>query len=231
MSRFVRAALAAAAVLAFAAPAATAHESSPKYQSFYDGTRPAVPGLHAEVLGYDNQYELVNQTGKTVVVYGYDGEPYARILANGTVEVNQRSPAYYLNQDRYGAVKVPASANANAPPLWRVQDQSNRFVWHDHRMHWMAHTIPPQVKDQHRRTTIFHYAIPVRVSGRPADITGTLVWLGTPKGFPVGAIIALIVIALLGIGFVVFVRRRRALAAAGGAPAGSAGGEASKEAW
>ena len=228
MSRFARVALCAAALLALSASSAVAHDTSPKYQSFYNGTKPNVSGVQAQVLGFDNQYEIVNPSHKTIVIYGYNGEPYARILPDGTVEVNTRSPAYYLNQDRFGAVKVPASANGNAAPQWKVQDKSNRFVWHDHRMHWMAHTLPPQVKDQHKRTTIFKYAIPVRVNGQPANITGTLVWLGTPKGFPIGAVIALVAVALLGLAFVLFVRRRRALAAS---PSTPVGGKAEKEAW
>ncbi len=228
MSRFARVALCAAALLALSASSAVAHDTSPKYQSFYNGVKPNVSGVQAQVLGFDNQYEIVNPAHKTIVIYGYNGEPYARILPDGTVEVNTRSPAYYLNQDRFGAVKVPASANGNAVPQWKVQDQSNRFVWHDHRMHWMAHTLPPQVKDQHKRTTIFKYAIPVRVDGQPANITGTLVWLGTPKGFPIGAVIALVAVAVLGLAFVLFVRRRRALATS---PSTPVGGKAEKEAW
>lgn len=144
MSRFARVALCAAALLALSASSAVAHDTSPKYQSFYNGVKPNVSGVQAQVLGFDNQYEIVNPAHKTIVIYGYNGEPYARILPDGTVEVNTRSPAYYLNQDRFGAVKVPASANGNAVPQWKVQDQSNRFVWHDHRMHWMAHTLPPR---------------------------------------------------------------------------------------
>jgi hypothetical protein len=220
MSRFWRAVLGVGLLLAVVAPPATAHET-PKYQSVFDGIKPAVPGLKAQVLGFDNQYELVDRTGKTVVIYGYKHEPYARILRDGTVEVNQRSPATYLNQDRFGTTPVPASANPNAPPLWKVEDKSGRFTWHDHRMHWMSHGLPPQVKDKHKRSKIFDYSIPLSVDGKPERLTGTLFWRGTPKGIPFAAIVAFVLIAFAALTFVLVVRRRRLR---------SAGGVSSKEA-
>ena len=201
------------------APAA-AHQSSPKYVSVFDGIKPGIPGLKAEVLGFDNQYQLINQTHKTVIVYGYNGEPYGRIQPDGTVEVNQRSPATYLNEDRFANVTVPKSAHPKAPPVWKVQDKTGRFIWHDHRMHWMAHTVPSQVKDQHKKTKIFGYSIPLSVNGQRTNVTGTLFWRGTPKGIPAGAIGALVAVLLAAIAFVWLVRRRRRTAG-DAAPAGS----------
>jgi len=209
MSRFLRAALLVVPLLALVAPPAAAHEGSPKYKSVFEGIQPGIPGLKAEVLGFDNQYELVNRSGKTILVYGYTHEPYARILPDGTVEVNQHSPALYLNEDRFATSPVPASASAKAAPLWKVQDKAGRFTWHDHRMHWMAHTVPPEVSDQHKKTKVFDYSIPLSVNGRPAKLTGTLYWLGTPKGAPTAAIVALIAVGVAALAFVLFVRRRR----------------------
>jgi hypothetical protein len=191
-----------------AAPAA-AHKASPKYLSVYTGLRPGIPGIQAQVLGFDNQYQLIDKAGKTVVIYGYQHEPYGRILPDGTVQVNMRSPAYFLNEDRAGTTPVPASADPKAPPLWKVQDKTSRFIWHDHRMHWMGKTTPNQVSDQHKKTKIFDYRIPISVNGKQANLTGTLFWRGTPKGAPTAAIAALVVLALAAIGFVVWVRRRR----------------------
>jgi hypothetical protein len=208
MSRPLRAALCAMFLLAFIAEPAVAHET-PKYQSVYGGIQPSTSGLEAQVLGFDNQYELIDRVGKTVVVYGYQGEPYGRVLPDGTVQVNVRSPAYYLNQDRFGTTSVPASANAKAPPLWKDQDKTGRFIWHDHRMHWMSQALPSQVKDQHKKTKIFNYSIPLSVNGKQAKLTGTLFWRGTPGGFPVGAIVALIAVVLGAVAFVIVVRRRR----------------------
>ena len=74
-----------------------------------------MPGLKLEVLEFADRLVLTNHTGKTVTIYGYQGEPYARVLADGAVEENVHSPAYYLNQNFYGDVNVPASPR-RAPP-------------------------------------------------------------------------------------------------------------------
>ncbi|MBV9212682.1 MAG: hypothetical protein JOZ25_03440 [Actinobacteria bacterium] len=225
MSRLRRAVAIAAVLVAASAQPAAAHEGNPDYRSVVNGVFPNIQGLQVQVLGYDNQLELVNKTGKPVVIRDYNGYPYAELLPNGTVEQNKNSPAVYLNQDRFATTPVPKSVTGKGAPQWQVIDQSGRFVWHDHRMHWMAHTIPSQVKDKHKKTKIFDYTIPVSVGGKPAAINGTLFWAGQPKGFPAAAIVALIVIALLGIALVWFIRRRRTADEREATPRGAA------EAW
>ena len=88
--------------------------SSYEYRSNITGVTPSVPGLSLQVLEFADRLLLTNHTGKTVTIYGYEGEPYARVLANGTVEQNERSPATYLNTNFYAQVTVPASASASA---------------------------------------------------------------------------------------------------------------------
>lgn len=212
------AAVALAVLTAFAATA-SAHQGDPRYRSVVRGIVPATSGLSVQVLGYDDQMELVNRTGQTVMVMGYNREPYARLAADGTVSVNHNSPAYYLNEDRFGAVDPPAAIaqHPRATPDWRVLDRTGRFVWHDHRMHWMVRTIPPRVTDRSKKTKVFDYAVPLSVGGRAAAIDGALYWIGQPSGFPLPAAVALAAIALLAAASVVFVRRRRAAAGAGGA--------------
>ena len=48
-----------------------------------------------------------------MTIFGYANEPYARVLADGTVQLNQRSPANYIDDDRFARAGVPASANPN----------------------------------------------------------------------------------------------------------------------
>lgn len=199
--------LAAAALLALGAPVA---QANPAYRSEIGRIQPAQAGLELQVLGFDQNLQLVNRTGKVVVVRGYEDEPYARILPDGTVQVNRNSPATYLNEDRFGTTKPPATAGADRPVAWRTVTRNGRFVWHDHRMHWMNATTPPAVTDTAKRTKVFDYAIPMTVGDRPTTVHGTLWWVGLPGGgMPAGAIVALVVLTLGAVVLVVVVRRRR----------------------
>jgi hypothetical protein len=210
----LRAVVAAAALLALAlAPAASAHQGNPNYRSVIDAVSPKVSGVSLEVLNLDDRLELRNTSGRTVVVEGYNGEPYARLLADGTVQVNRRSPAFYLNDDRFAQVKVPATAKPSATPQWQLVDKAGRFEWHDHRIHWMSEVPPKQVTDKSERTKVFDWKVPVRVGAERGAVTGTLFWQPTAGGgAPVAAIAGLGAIIVLGGAAVVVVRRRRAAA-------------------
>jgi hypothetical protein len=210
MRRPLALAAALSGLVAIAAPPALAHQGNPNMESLVRAVEPAVPGVSLQVLNRDDRFELTNRSNETVLIQGYDGEPYARITPDGTVSVNRNSPAYYLNTDRYGAVTVPATATAHATPDWRVQDKTGVFQWHDHRMHYMAKGVPSKVKDKARRTKIFDYRIPITIGARHGAILGTLWWSPpTDGGAPLGAIIALVALVLLGGGAVVIARRRR----------------------
>jgi hypothetical protein len=201
-------ALGVAATLVLAS-AASAHQGNPNYRSIIDAVTPAVHGLKLQVLNYDDRFELTNRTGQTVTVQGYNGEPYARVLANGTVELNKRSPAYYLDDDRYADVKVPASADPKAAPQWTVTDRTGVVQWHDHRMHWMSQSMPPQVKDKSKRTKVFDYSIPLQIGDKPGSIKGTLFWQPVQSSAPIGMFAGLGILALIAIGGVALIRRRR----------------------
>jgi hypothetical protein len=210
MSRLRLAGALAALVALTAAPAAVAHQGNPNFRSTIDAVSPKVPGLKLQVLNFDDRLELDNTSGRTVVVRGYQNEPYARVLGDGTVQVNVRSPAYYLNDERTSSGKVPASADPAAAPQWKVVDRAGRFQWHDHRIHWMSTTVPSQVKDKSKRTKVFDWAVPMQVGGAKGAIRGTLFWQPPAGGgAPTGAIGGLVAVALLGLAAVVVVRRRR----------------------
>lgn len=193
------------------AGSAVAHEGgNPDYRSVIDRVTPNVPGVHFEVLAYDAYIELRDQHGHEVVVYGYEGEPYARVLKNGTVQVNERSPAYYLNDTRYPVPSaVPPSASAKAPPKWKTEGSGGIFIWHDHRMHYGSTATPPQVTDRSRKTKVYDYAIPLRIDGQRGAIHGTLYWAGIPNPSKLPFIVGGIAIALVGGALVLFLRRRR----------------------
>ena len=134
------------------------------------------------MLGGDDRFQLTNRSKETVLVQGYDKEPYARITPDGTVAVNHNSPAFYLNTDRYGAVTVPKTASAQATPDWQVLDKTGVFEWHDHRMHYMSRDVPPIVKDKTQRTKIFDYDIPIKIGATQGQILGTLWWAPAKDG-------------------------------------------------
>jgi hypothetical protein len=200
------------AVLAMLPSAVLAHGGNPNYRSEFAGVRPAAPGLQVQILNYDDRLLLINRTGKTVVMKGYEGEPYARLLADGTVEVNRHSPSFYLNNERYGGTPVPKSASPKAAPDWSIVDKTGRFETHDHRIHWMSKEAkPPQVKDEGKRTKVFDWRVPVVVGAQQATLTGSLYWVPqSGGGIPTVAIVALVALILLSLGLFVASRRVRA---------------------
>ena len=99
-----------------------------------------------QVLQGDDQLDLRNDTGRELVIEGYEGEPYLRFGADGGVFRNANSPATYLNEERYGGVDVPASASKTATPRWERVSRGNSYNWHDHRIHWMSTIDPPKVR-------------------------------------------------------------------------------------
>ena len=183
------------AIVVFATMAAPAyaHKGNPNYRS---RVLSAPAGLRVVVLNGDDRLEAQNRGDRTVVIRGYEDEPYARIRPTGEVDVNTRSPANYLNQERFGGVKVPPSASADAPPAWKRLDGSGRFEWHDHRMHWMGKNRPDKVTDPGRKTKVFDWRVPVDDGGKPGAVKGDLYWIpsddGGPPAWAIGALIALL---------------------------------------
>ena len=222
--------------VAAASPASTTEAANPindqgssyEYRSNITAVTPRVPGLSIEVLEFADRLLLRNRTGRTVTIYGYEGEPYARVLANGTAEQNAHAPATYLNTNFYADVVVPPIATSTATPKWEVVDRTGEFEWHDHRIHWMSPVAPAQVKDKSRRTLIFDWQVPIAVGASRGAIDGQLFWTPESSKAPLAVIVIGAVIVIAGLLFVVFVRRRRArvaLAAAGAGPGGAG------EAW
>lgn len=157
------------------APAAVAHRGgSPGVVSQVTSIRPGHPDLLVVVLGADDRLRLTNRDGKEVVVYGYEGEPYLKWEGRG-IYVNERSPATYLNEDRYGAVPLPPQADPKAKPLWKRVAGGPTYIWHDHRIHWMSQQAPDIVQqDPHRAQHIFDWKVPISVGGTRAVIHGSL---------------------------------------------------------
>lgn len=214
------------AISLVSAASAFGHGGDPDYRSVIDRVDPRVPGVQFRVIDYDADFQLIDRGGHRVMILGYEGEPYARILKDGTVQVNELSPATYLNDSRFATAEVPKSADPDAPPRWKTVDDSGTFIWHDHRMHYMSTTTPPQVTDKSRKTKVFDYEIPFLVDGRKGAVEGTLYWVGSPSTSKAPFIVVGILVLLGGGALVLFVRRRR-----DGGDDPSATEEPAKEAW
>jgi hypothetical protein len=235
--RIARVAALCALAAGIPATSAHAHAGNPNYESLVNAVTPPIPGFRVQVLNGDDRLEVENGGASTVTIEGYNRDPYIRMSPGGKVEVNLRSPAYYLNQDRYSGTKVPASANAKAAratPQWSVVTRAGRYEFHDHRMHWMATGVPQQVTDKAKRTKVVDWRVPVHAGNAAGAIEGSLFWRGAEPGAPVGAFIAFGAFLALSGAAVIIVRRRRSAdpgGAGGAAGTGSAPAKPPKEAW
>jgi hypothetical protein len=169
---------------------------------------PTTQGVSVQVVDYDDRLELRNNTGKTLIILGYQGEPYLA-FRDGRVYRNTHSPATYLNDDRYGQVALPAQADPKAPPDWDQVSPREDYDWHDHRIHWMSRTLPPKIqaaKDKPHH--VFNWTVPARLDGKPLTIAGTLNYQPPPDKIPKVLIVILVLVAVLGAA-AVWLRRRR----------------------
>jgi hypothetical protein len=162
--------------------------------------------------------EVVNEGEGTLVVEGYDGEPYLRITPEG-VEHNRRSAATYLNAERYTTVTLPPAVDPDAPADWvRVSDEP-RMLWHDHRTHWMSPQPPGFVETGPLSRTLMRmelvgpvgtagaeqgpftdWEIPLTHDGQSTALRGQLEWHDPPPAWPWLAAAALLVApGLLGL--------------------------------
>lgn len=241
---FRRTLLPAALLLAVAAVPAAAHEGDPHYRSVVSSIAPPTDGLTAQILDHDDALQLVNKSDEDVTILDLQGKPYARLHADGTVQVNAHSrlavgenaPSGPHGQDGsdsadaqlYASVTLlahgdeeheaghhpgGASETGEAGVDWVTIDRTGRYQWHDPRINYRAQPVPPQVTDQSKETKIEDWRVPLVVGGTVGAIDGTLTWVGEPgsgSSFPTAAVVSLVGLALLAVGAVVLVRRRRA---------------------
>lgn len=162
------------------------------YQSRVVEVEPPSEGFEISMIGGDAFIRLVNAGGSLIEVIGYGGEPYLRFLPDGTIQQNERSPARYVNEDRYAIVDVPESASAQAEPEWRVVATDGSYSWHDHRTHWMNPDPPPFAEPGDQ---ILEGVVPLVVDGAEVDVTVVSVWLESefPWSVPLGALAGLLV--------------------------------------
>jgi hypothetical protein len=223
---------AAVVALLLGAPVALAHQGNPNYRSVITQVTPAVKGVDVSVLNFDDRLLMHNTSGKDVTIFDYSTptpKPYAQLLADGTVQVNTNSEAYYLNEDRLGETSVPKDLGSE--PKWKQLSRSSRFEWHDHRAHWMGKADPPGLKDKSVTTKIDDWDVPIEIAGTTGAITGTLTWVPLDEGgLPLVAIFAFAAL-LIALSIAVFVIRRRRAAGDDGDDGGTSSEKEVVEAW
>lgn len=201
-------AAASAALVVCSAAAAHGGGGALGFRSTVTSISPAAPGVSVTVLDSDDRLQLRNETGRPLIVLGYEGEPYLA-FRGGRVYRNVRSPATYLNDDRFGKVDLPARADPKAQPEWEQVSPRETFDWHDHRIHWMSPMLPPTVevaKDEKHH--VFDWAVPATLSGEPFTIAGSLDYEPPPGGNPTILVVLLAVVIVGGAALVWFRRSR-----------------------
>ncbi|HEY8523653.1 MAG TPA: hypothetical protein VIL48_01735 [Acidimicrobiales bacterium] len=183
-----------ATLLALAGPAAADPPQPTDYRSVIDAVEPATDALDVEVVGGDSFLQVTVEPDHEVVVEGYQGEPYLRFRADGTVERNRRSPATYANEDRQGDVELPADADPEADPDWEEVASGGRYAWHDHRIHWMN----PGRPDGEPGDVIQGWTVVLTVDGEPTAIEGRLLWVEPANPWP-WVVLAAVVLAGLAV--------------------------------
>jgi hypothetical protein len=135
----------------------------------------SVPGVVAARLrGGDAFLELTVAAHHEVTVLDYTGLPYLRFSGDGTVDLNQRSMAAFLNRTRYATGDAPPTVDASHGPDWRRVATGGRYAWHDHRVHWMSPTVAPEQA----------WTVDLLVDGAPAAVEGRFGPADAPPGWP-----------------------------------------------
>jgi hypothetical protein len=155
-----------------AAPAAADPPRPTNYESIVTEVSPGAAGVDASIIGGDSFVRLRVHGANEVVVLGYEGEPYLQFSADGAVRENTRSPAVVLNQSRYGTT-YDERADAQATPEWQRVAGDGEYVWHDHRIHWMAKSPAPTI-DGGSTGKVLDWTIPLLVDGSQVQIKGAL---------------------------------------------------------
>jgi hypothetical protein len=174
-------------LMAGAAPATADPAVPTNYQSTVTRITPNTNVAEFSVIGGDSFLQVTVQPGHEVEIPGYFDEPYLWIDRDGTVWLNQNSPAYYINLDRYGNADIPGDLDAEGEPRWVQVGSGGQYAWHDHRSHWMS-PDPPPVVSRTERQLIFPWEVPVLVDGQETVVHGELIWV--PSVSPVPAVLA-----------------------------------------
>src|SRR3954453_875821 len=167
MRRMAGVVVAVAGAMFMSQPAA-AHAASPDtnyYRAGITAVTPAVAGVTARVDPVGEWIEVTNSGPSEVVVLGYAKEPYLRVTGAGAQE-NELSSSAVLNRALFA--DLPTSTEGNtAPPVWKPVASHPTARWHDHRIHWMGQSRPPEVaRDPTRPHQVGTWTVRATADGR-----------------------------------------------------------------
>ena len=134
-------------------------------------------GFTVETAGGDSFLALTVDEGTEVVVLGYEGEPYLRFSADGTVEQNLNSPATYINNDRYGANDLAPEAAG------RGRDHARAGMGRGRDRRQLGLARPPDPRDAPRlagrRGESYAWSAPVvlEVDGTEVEVNGEITFV------------------------------------------------------
>ncbi len=148
------------------APGPTDYRSEITQVATADGS-PLPTGFVISVEGHDSFLSLSVEPGTTAAVPGYEGEPYLRFDADGSVFENRLSFSTIYNQDRYGSAERPDYIDHSAEPEWIRVDDDGSYAWHDHRIHYMDHRPPIGAEPG---DVIIETSVPIQVDGVAVEI-------------------------------------------------------------
>ena len=144
------------------------------FKARVEATPPALGGLGARVLGGDQRLELRVAARSDVIVLGVESEPFLR-FSRGGVEVNLASLTAASAQ-----VVSPADAVTGSGVTWRRLTSKHVFAWHESRLR----PVPFVRGSETEPRRIATWAIPLRVDGRRATLTGGQWFAAAPPLWP-----------------------------------------------
>ncbi|GAA2361899.1 hypothetical protein GCM10010170_057670 [Dactylosporangium salmoneum] len=123
----------------------------------------SVPGVEVRAVEGGARLELVNRSGRDVVVLGLQGEEFLRVTSAG-VEENRVSPTWFASRVIGGS---SAGGDAKAAPQWHRIATVPRVRWHDER----ARELPAR-----------SWSVPLLVDSRePGVVRGSVVAAPVPE--------------------------------------------------
>lgn len=190
-------------LLATTTPAGADPARPTDYRSRILSIRPTLPdGVDLRVIGGDAFLDLQVSGDHTVVVPDYTSgtgtvpRPYLRFRPDGTVERNDHSAAAAANETRYGTSR---GGEIGDEPAWTVVSRDGRYVWHDHRIHWMLPRAPTAVDDDGRVDlggSDGTWTVQLVVDDRMAVVRGELLLLDAPSPVP-WLVLAVVLVAAM----------------------------------